>query len=39
MVPTIPNDALSHEDKMKEKGAYPPEVYRELLEHRKTLIP
>ncbi len=32
-------DALSHEDKMKEKGAYPPEVYRELLEHRKTLIP
>ena len=27
-------DALSQEEKMKEKGAYPPEVYEELLAHR-----
>jgi len=27
-------DALSQEDKMKEKGAYPREVYEELLKHR-----
>jgi len=27
-------DALSQEDKMKEKDAYPQEVYEELLAHR-----